>query len=57
MDRWAYRLTGEITNTFNIEGNKIFCRCAKIELQKVFRLENCRWASTTSGKPPPHCEN
>lgn len=42
---------------FNMEEKQIFASSDKGDLRQLFRLEICSWASTSSGKPPPDCEN
>lgn len=49
--------TGKEKYMFNIEGKQIFASFNKGELWQLFRREICSWASTSSGKPPPYCEN
>lgn len=44
-------------DVFNIEEKQIFASFDRGDLQQLFRREICSWAGTSSGKPPPYCEN
>lgn len=48
---------GKKIDMFNIEEKQIFAGFDRGDLQQLFRLEIYSWASTSSGKPPPYCEN
>lgn len=50
------RLVGN-AGPLNIAENQILAWKCQRKICWQFRVENCRWTNTFSGKPPPPCEN